>query len=98
MGKISPVKKTVIRENALESEGAFYKYALIKKESRKITRYIVPLYSIEIKMTDEDGKSTSAYVNDIFADVGKAIVFYEKLVRNLATPIDLSYVLEDELV
>lgn len=97
MGKTSPVKKTVIRENELESGGAFYKYALIKKESRKITRYVVPLYSIEVKMTDENGKSTNAYVSDIFADVGKALVFYDKLVKNLATPIDLSYVLEDEM-
>ena len=36
-------------------------------------------------------------VRDAFADPGRAILFFEKLVRGLATPIDLPYVLEDSM-
>ena len=39
----------------------------------------------------------SSSVTHFFADAGKAILFYEKLVKNLATPIDLAYIIEDEI-
>ena len=97
MGKTSTVKKTVIRSAELECDGSVYNYSLIKKESKRIARYIVPLYSIEVKMIDSEGKSTRGYASDLFADLGKALVFYEKLVRNVATPIDLGYVVEDDM-
>ena len=48
-------------------------------------------------MTDIDGKKTEATAKDLFADVGKALVFYDRMVQNLATPIDLPYIIEDEL-
>jgi len=48
-------------------------------------------------MTDKDGSVTSASVDDAFCDAGQALIFYDKVVRNLATPIDLSYIFEDEM-
>ena len=47
-------------------------------------------------MTDSNGVSSSADVTDAFADASRATRFYDMLVRNMATPIDLPYVLEDE--
>ena len=53
-------------------------------------------YCISIKMEYGAKKSEASAVLAL-ADPQKAVKFYKKLVRNLATPIDLSYVLEDEL-
>ena len=34
---------------------------------------------------------------ELMADMDKALSFYDKIVKNLATPIDLAYVVEDEM-
>ncbi len=89
---------TIIRtDTKRDSEDNSYRYELIMKESRGVASWRIPLYSIKVNMTDSAGNDTSADTKDIFADAGKAILFYEKLVRNLATPIDLAYILEDEI-
>ena len=88
---------SVIRNERVVSEGATYEYTLIASESSKVASYKLPLYSIAIEMTDEDGKKTNAHSPDLFADVGKALVFFRKLVDNLATPLNLPYILEDEM-
>ncbi len=87
---------TVLRTEERKSDGRFYKYELLVRESGRVASYKMPLYSISVTLTDTDGKTTRKEVNEAFADVGKAIVFFDKLVRNLATPIDLIYVAEDE--
>ena len=88
---------TVIRFDN-KCDGQFnYRYELIMKEGDGVATWRIPLYSIRVHMTDQSGHSTSSDIKDVFADVGKAIIFYEKLVRNLATPIDLAYILEDEI-
>ena len=97
MRKKDRTKESVIRQHRITNEGAEYNYTLIMKESDNVTSYRMPLYSIKIEMTDPDGAQTEAKVSDIFADVGKALVFYERMVSNLATPIDLPYILEDEI-
>ena len=48
-------------------------------------------------MLREDGMSSAAEIKDVFANLDKANRFVDKLARNLATPIDLPYVLEDEM-
>lgn len=88
---------TVIRCDARCEEGFSYKYELIMKEGEGVASWRIPLYSIKVHLTDRNGKCTSADIKDVFADLGKAIIFYERLVRNLATPIDLAYILEDEI-
>ena len=89
--------ESVIRANTVLSDGNEYKYSLFARESANVASYRIPLYSISVKMTDSEGNETHATVGDIFADVGKALVFYDRLVRHLATPIDLPYILEDEI-
>ncbi|MBQ8322238.1 MAG: hypothetical protein IJX92_07735 [Clostridia bacterium] len=88
---------TVIRKDLVSDEENSYSYELILREGTRTASWRIPLYSIKVSMTDSDGIFTSADVTDAFADASRAIRFYEKLVRNMATPIDLPYVVEDEM-
>ena len=94
--KKEKLHRTVIRANTVVSDGREYKYSLYSTESTRVASYRLPLYSITVALTDSEGRETNATVGDIFSDVGKAISFYDRLVRHLATPIDLAYVFEDE--
>ena len=96
MGK-TVIRNTVIKREEREADGAKYKYSLVMSESNKVASYKLPLYSVEIEMTDRDGVVTNASTRDLFADVGKAISFFKKLCENLATPLNLPYILEDEM-
>ena len=93
----SQIIDKIIKNDVCEAEGAIYSYSLIANESTAVISYKLPLYSIAIEMIDKDGNKTSAKTHDLFSDVGKALVFYRKLVDNLATPLNLPYILEDEL-
>lgn len=90
--------ETVVGRKTVESGGYVYTYTLIKRESRRISSFRIPLYSIKIELSNPAGEKTEALSHDLFSDLGKAIVFYDRLVRNLATPIDLAYVVEDEIL
>jgi len=90
-------KETVIRHETRNIDGIMYSYSLVMNESNKVASYKLPLYSVHIEMTDNDGNTTKAETSDIFADVGKAIVFFKKMVENLATPLNLPYIIEDEM-
>ena len=96
MRQNEPVVRTVIKRDEREEGGCSFVYELSVSESRRISSFRIPLYSVSVNMTNEDGERTSSRADDAFADAGRAIVFYDKLVKNLATPIDLVYVLEDE--
>ena len=89
---------TVIRTEVKECDGAKYKYELIMRKNTRLISFKMPLYSIKIEMTDEFGKMTSAETGELFSNSEKAISFFEKLAKHLATPIDLAYIVEDELV
>lgn len=93
----SVIKEKVIRKEVREADGAKYCYTLVVSESNKVASFKLPLYSVEIEMTDKSGKTTSARTRELFADVGKAISFFKKLYENLATPLNLPYILEDEM-
>ncbi len=95
--KRSKIVNTIIRRDFKEEDGNKYTYELFMHEDTKTASYKIPLYSISLHMTDSKGNETTAGVKDLFADIGKALEFYEKLVRNLATPIDLRYIIEDEI-
>ena len=86
---------TVIRTETREADGASYVYRLIMRESEALSSYRLPLYSVEIEFCGADGVRTEGEARDVFADPGRAIVFFDMLVKNLATPIDLPYILED---
>ena len=90
-------KHKTVRQEIRCSDDAVYTYTLKSHERSLNLGYGFPLYSIHIDMCEHvDGKMTSAYTDDLFSSEAKAISFFEKLVRNLATPIDLAYVVEDE--
>lgn len=86
----------IIKEDTRESDGVIYVYRLTEGYPKKIGRLLIPLYSIYIEMM-RNGESTQSSINDVFADVGKALTFYNSLLENLATPIDLHYILEDKI-
>ena len=89
-------KDTVIRTDVREEDGYRYFYELIMRVSGELVSLRMPLYSVRVTLTDTEHKTSSAEIKDAFADAGRAIIFYEKIVRNLATPIDLSYIHEDD--
>ena len=62
-----------------------------------IGKCVGALYSIEVALI-KDGEITKNTVENIFSDVGKALVFYEQLVDGLATPSDLPYIMEDRIL
>ena len=91
------ITDTVIRRERREKDGVQYTYTLVMSKSNKVASYMLPLYSVEIEMTDKDGNVTSARTREVFADAGKALSFFKKLYENLATPLNLPYILEDEM-
>ena len=97
MKKQDQAIKALIRSEERCSDGVRYSYELSMCESRRTASFRIPLYSISVRMTDSRGNVTSASTNDLFADAGKAILFFNKLVSALATPIDLAYIVEDEI-
>ncbi len=88
---------TLIKEEARTLDGVEYNYKLTVSISEVVASYKLPLYSVEVTMKDTDGNLTKATCLDAFADIGKALVFFDKMVRYTVTPVDLAYVYEDEL-
>ena len=87
----------IIKEEIREEEGCTLRYRLIKKKSLKVASYLMPLYSIEVALI-KDGVTSKNTVENIFSDIGKALVFYDQLVDNLASPADLPYIMEDRIL
>ena len=87
---------SIIRDITKADNGIIYRYVLFCEKSEKVASFSIPLYSIEVSMT-KDGELTSNVAKELFADIGKAVAFFEKLADNLATPIDLPYVIEDRI-
>ena len=86
---------SIIRKDEREDEFYLYSYELTMRKSDATASYRVPLYSINVSVTDAYGNESRGCVTDAFADAKKALKFYEKVLKNLATPIDIAYVLED---
>lgn len=90
-------KRITVRDEVRVDGDTVYSYSLTQDERELNLGFGFPLYSIYIKMHDTlTGKTTDASAEELFASEEKALRFFEKLVRNLATPIDLAYVVEDE--
>lgn len=97
MNKITELL-SVIRHDSLSDGENTYRYELIKGYGCTTAAFRLPLFSVRVGMTDKYGQQTVAEASDAFTDERCALRFYEKIVKNLATPIDLAYVLEDERV
>ena len=97
MGHKEKIANTVIRRETREDDTHSYTYELTVSESQSTSSFRIPLYSIGVEMTDKLGQVRTGKVKEAFADPGRAILFFNKVVQNLATPIDLVYIVEDEL-
>ena len=87
----------IIRREDREESGNKYSYELTMREADEVAAFRLPLYSIKISMTDSEGNERETNARDVFSNGEKARTFFDKIVRNLATPIDLVYILEDEM-
>ncbi len=87
-------EKKIIKESTKIKDGIVYQYKLTSSKSVKVASFGMPLYSVEVIMI-MDGEETQNEAKDIFSDIGKAVVFFDKISENLATPIDLPYIIED---
>ncbi len=88
----------IIRREERAADGYEYVYELTVNESDRVASFKLPLYSISVKMSKGGEALTYARSGDVFSNEKKAISFFEKIVENLATPIDLAYVLEDSFI
>ena len=88
----------VIKKEEIADGGYSYTYELLLRRGVRTADFGLPLYSIKISMTDPSGNTSQREANDVFANSNQATQFFDKLVRNLATPIDLCYVVEDEVI
>lgn len=97
MRKTKKVCDTVIRREERKESGYSYLYEIIMHRSEGVASFRIPLYTIRVSMEQPDGEISTAEIKEAFADLGRTISFFDKLVRGLATPIDLVYIHEDEL-
>ena len=86
----------VIRKEQKFDRGSSYLYELVMRQGDAVANWQIPLYSVRINMVDPNGNNRQADAMDIFSDKEEAEAFFDKIVRNLATPIDFAYILEDE--
>ena len=81
-------RQETVREAVVSSDGYTYKYSLLASEGG--------MYSLKIVMQNENGEMHSDTASVMTSDGGRAIAFYNRLVKNLATPANLRYCIEDE--
>ena len=91
-------KCKTVRTEVRRVDGIEYRYELTERENTSVAGFGLPLYSVAVMMeSEESGKRSHGRTTELFSDIKKAVHFFEKLVSNLATPIDLAYIVEDEL-
>ena len=91
-------EESIIKKEERAADGLVYKYELVMRRSDKVASYALPLYSISVELSRENGEViTGTQMSEVFSNERKALDFFAKIVDNLATPIDLPYVLEDML-
>lgn len=81
---------TVMTEKR-ELDGNIYQYRLLSRKDKE-----EEYYSISAEMIC-GGEETSSMVYDVFRSFDKARAFFARIVAYLATPINLPYVVEDEI-
>ena len=90
-------KSETVRREQREAEGISYDYTLSVKRSERTASFRLPLYSVGVRIVDERGVESSAMLEDVFLSSESAFAFFDRIVENLATPIDLPFVFEDEM-
>ena len=94
---ITKKKSAIVRSEIRHEDGNEYEYTLTVSESDKTASFRLPLYSIRVAMTTADGLRREAELSDAFRSPRTAFSFFNRIVDNLATPIDLPFVYEDEM-
>ncbi len=87
----------IVRKERVISEGYCYTYFMIKHSLPVTGAITAPTYSLRVEMTDNLGNTTFAELPNVFSGREKADLFFDKLLRNLATPLNLPYAFEDEM-
>ncbi len=87
----------IIESNHIETSDGSYTYTLYYADSIKTASMGIRLYSISVEFVDREGVRGFAEAKEFFADKRKALEFYNRLVGGLATPLNLPYIIEDEL-
>ena len=95
MFKLKERSRTV-RQEIRYDEGMEYIYTLTVRTSDKTASFGLTLYSVAVQLTDNDGVKSEASLVDAFRSSSEAFHFFNRIVGNLATPIDLPFVFEDE--
>ena len=88
----------IVKKEERSDGGFLYTYELIMREGMRVADWKLPLYSVKVSMTDPEGQKSQREATDVFKNRERAVDFFDRLVRNLATPIDLGYVVEDEVI
>ena len=91
MRRSSNRDEKTVRETIIASNGYTYKYTLSASRDKP------SIYSLKVVMRALSGDIRSSTATLAMSDGGRAIAFYNKLVKNLATPSNLQYCVEDEL-
>ena len=86
----------IVREEVRSADGMEYRYTLSARRSEKTSSFGLTLYSIKAELIDKDGRHSEASLVDAFRSPEAAFGFFERIADNLATPIDLPFVFEDE--
>ena len=89
---------TLIRKEMRKDSGNLYEYSLYVNKSPRVASFGLCLYSIKIRLTLENGSVSEKIVKDIFSEGKRAVSFFDFILKNLVTPIDLPYVIEDALI
>ena len=97
-GIMNLTKHEKILRTVQRSDGGFtYEYILSLGESTATSSFRIPLYSITVRLTAPDGTVTERASHELFSDLSHALEFFDKISLALVTPINLPYVIEDEL-
>ena len=90
-------RRSCVRCEHRNADGIEYEYILSVRESERLASFRLPLYSVRVVMTDANGERRDAELTDAFLSPTAAFSFFNRIVDNLATPIDLPFVFEDEM-
>ena len=89
-------KAKTVREEVRYENGMEYKYTLSVKISDRTASYGLALYSVRVELIDRQGVHSEASLIDAFRSPEAAFSFFYRITSNLATPIDLPFVFEDD--
>ena len=87
------IESTIKTERFL-CEGIRYKYELRSFEGKNVASFGITLYEIFVE-TYNSGKRSYYRTGGLFSDKEKALRFFDLLIRNLVTPHNLPYLIED---